>query len=143
MARQELPMSCGAACVRKLLLDAQIDVPEATIREIAGFDAELRITLDGLADAFAALHPGVTYQRGTVLPEHLDRLAYEVPFIVLLRTPSRHFVIVDQVASAEVRVRDPAGADEDPSTGAVAVMEREAFVERWARARYGVIFRRG
>lgn len=141
MVRQELPTSCGAACVRQILLDAGIDVPEAVLREAAGYDAAFGITLDGLRDAFAAHHPGATYQHGTVWPEHLDGLASAVPFIVLLRTPSRHFVIIDEVGPAEVHVRDPAGADEDPSAGAVAVMDRGVFLERWKQARHGVIFR--
>lgn len=135
-------MSCGAACARQILLDAGIDVPEAVLRNVAGFDSDFGITLDGLGDAFAAHHPGATYQHGTVWPEHLDRLASAVPFIALLRTPSRHFVIIDEVGAAEVRVRDPAGTDEDPSVGAVAVMDRGVFLERWRQARYGVIFRR-
>ncbi|WP_437631770.1 cysteine peptidase family C39 domain-containing protein [Sorangium sp. So ce854] len=142
MVRQELPMSCGAACVRQLLLDAGIDVPESALREAAGFHADFGITLDGLRDAFAVYHPGAAYQHGTVWPEHLDRLASAVPFIALLRTPSRHFVIIDEVGHAEVRVRDPAGADEDPSIGAVAVMDRGVFLERWRQAHHGVIFRR-
>jgi hypothetical protein len=33
MVSQELPNSCGAACARQLLLDAGLQVPEATIRE--------------------------------------------------------------------------------------------------------------
>ena len=135
-------MSCGAACVRQLLLDAEIDVPEARIRELAGYDANLGITLDGLGDALAALHPLTTYQHGTLFPEHLDRLVSAVPFIVLLRMPSRHFVIVDAVGPTEVRVRDPAGLDEDPLVGAVVVMDRAVFLARWRQARHGILVRR-
>ena len=36
-------MSCGAACVRQILLDAGIDVPEAVLRDDAGFDADFGI----------------------------------------------------------------------------------------------------
>lgn len=135
-------MSCGAACVRQLLLDAKIDVPEATIRELAGFDADFGIMLDGLKDALETLRPGVTYAHGAISPEQLDDLASLGPFIALLRTPSRHYVIVDEVGSEDVRVRDPAGTAEDPLVGAVAVLERTAFIERWTRAYHGVVFQR-
>lgn len=141
MVRRELPRSCGAACARQLLLDARLDVPEATIRLLAGFEPEFGILLDGLRDALDALHPGVRYAQGTVWPEQLDQLARLAPFIVLLRTPSRHFVIVDQVGATEVRVREPAGTPEAPSLGAVGVMDREVFLERWARAFHGAVFR--
>jgi ABC-type bacteriocin/lantibiotic exporter with double-glycine peptidase domain len=138
-------MSCGAACVRQLLLDADIDVPEATIRESAHFDpvsdAQVGIRLHGLADALQAHHPGASYRHGAVPESELDRLADAVPFIVLLRTPSKHFVIVDEVGPTEIRVRDPAGTDEDPSVGATGVIDRTDFIERWKRAFSGTLFR--
>ncbi|MDC3953084.1 cysteine peptidase family C39 domain-containing protein [Polyangium jinanense] len=143
MVRQELPMSCGAACVRQILLEAQIDVPEATIRDIAGYHPEMPMLLDGLADALTVLHPGATYRHGGVRPEDLDALAGKAPFIALLRMPSRHFVIVDEVGSTDVRLRDPAGTEAEPSVGAVVVMKRATFLERWTRAYNGVLWRVG
>jgi predicted double-glycine peptidase len=56
MVRQELPMSCGAACVRQLLRDAGADVSEATIRDLASFHPEFGMPLEGLRDALNELH---------------------------------------------------------------------------------------
>jgi ABC-type bacteriocin/lantibiotic exporter with double-glycine peptidase domain len=143
MVRQELTMSCGAACARQLLLDAGIDVPEARLRELAGFDPDRGITLDALATALNELHPGVRYKYGTVWPENLSMLASVVPFIALLRTPSRHIVIVRDITETEVYIRDPAGVPGEPAIGLEGVMNKKAFVERWTRAYNGVIFRCG
>jgi ABC-type bacteriocin/lantibiotic exporter with double-glycine peptidase domain len=143
MVRQELPMSCGAACVRQLLRDAGADVSEATIRDLASFHPEFGMPLEGLRDALNELHVAAgAYECGTALPEQFDRFAHVVPFIALVRTPLRHFVIVDEVRWSEVRVRDPAGTPEGPSVGAIGWMDRQAFVERWTRAGNGVAFLR-
>ncbi|MEO5731627.1 MAG: cysteine peptidase family C39 domain-containing protein [Byssovorax sp.] len=142
MVRQELPMSCGAACARRILIDAGIDVPEATIRERAGFHPEIGITLDALKDVLNELHPGARYTSGVVWPENLLQLGGEVPFLALLRTPSRHIVIVDEITASNVTIRDPWGLPEGPGIGAKGLMDREVFVERWTRAYNGVLFRR-
>ncbi|MEP7121659.1 MAG: cysteine peptidase family C39 domain-containing protein [Byssovorax sp.] len=142
MVRQELPMSCGAACARQLLLDAGIDVPEATIRERAGFHPELGILLDSLEEVLNELHSGALYKAGAVLPEGLPQLGRVVPFIALLRTPSRHIVIVDQITASNVTLRDPGGTPGGPGIGACGLMDKEMFVERWTRAYNGVLFRR-
>ena len=134
-------MSCGAACARQILLDAGIDVPEATIRERAGFLPEFGITLEALAEVLSDLHSGARYKAGAVLPEDLLKLGHVVPFIALLRTPSRHIVIVDKITANEVAVRDPSGLPEGPRIGVWAIMDREVFVERWTRAYNGVLFR--
>lgn len=134
-------MSCGAACVRQILLDAGIDVAESTIRELAGYDEELGTFAEGLVGALDRLQPSVRYRQQAVLPEELDALAQRVPFIALLRMPSRHFVIVDRVDLAEVHLRDPAGTGEDTSVGASGVMDRKEFLDRWKRAINGAIYR--
>ncbi len=152
MVRQELPTSCGAACVRQLLLDENIEVTEAKVRESAQFDTQFAametrseavtgIHIDALAGALNTLHDGARYKHGAVLEDHLDRLADIVPFIALLRTPAKHYVIVDQVGPKEIRVRDPAGTDENSSVGANCVMSRTVFLDCWRAARWGVIFK--
>ena len=145
MVRQELAMSCGAACARQLLLDVSVDVPEAVIRDLAKFDpefdAKFGIAADALAGALNKLHRGATYLHGGVAEEHLELLALRVPFIVLLSTPSSHFVIVDEVGAQFIRVRDPAGTAEQPLQGMAGVMDRSVFIERWSRAGWCVIFR--
>lgn len=135
-------MSCGAACARQLLLDAGIDVPEATIRESAGYHPEIGIALEALEEVLNDLHPGARYKAGAILPERLSQLGSAVPFIALLRTPSRHIVIVDEITASNVTLRDPWGLPEVPGVGACALMGREEFVERWTRAYNGVLFRR-
>ena len=141
MVRQELPDSCGAACVRQLLLDAQVDVPEAIIRDIAGYHPNVLLLMEGLVDALTALHPDTSYRQSGVAPEDLDALARTGPFIALLRMPHRHFVVVDEVSSTEVRLRDPAGTEAAPSVGAVVVMDRATFLECWRRAFHGALWR--
>jgi ABC-type bacteriocin/lantibiotic exporter with double-glycine peptidase domain len=142
MVRQELPMSCGAACGRQLLRDIGVDVSEAIVRDLAGFDPGFDIMLDGLRGALDTLHAAGAYDHGAVFPEQLDSLANVVPFIALLRMPSRHFVIVDEVTPSDLRLRDPAGIPEEPSAGAIGWMERAVFVAQWTRAYNGVVFRR-
>lgn len=134
-------MSCGAACARQVLLDAGINSPEAQIRELAGFHPERGIALDALANVLNALHPGAKYRSGGVGPEELSALAHVVPFIALLRTPTKHFVIVEEVTETEIMIRDPAGMPEGPGVGQECVMEREEFISRWTRAINGVLFR--
>jgi predicted double-glycine peptidase len=123
MVRQELPMSCGAACARQILLDAGIDVPESMIRERAGFHPELGIILDALEGVLNDLHPGARYEAGAVWPEKLSQLGAVVPFLALLRTPSRHIVIVDEITASKVTLRDPWGMPEAPALGAWALMD--------------------
>ena len=135
-------MSGGAACARQILLDAEIDVPEATIRERAGYHPDLGISLDALEGVLNDLHPGARYKAGAVLPEGLPQLGRVVPFLALLRTPSRHIVIVDEITASNVTIRDPSGLPEGPGLGAWGLMDREVFVERWTRAYNGVLFRR-
>jgi ABC-type bacteriocin/lantibiotic exporter with double-glycine peptidase domain len=143
MVRQELPMSCGAACVRQLLLDTGVDVSEAAIRELVGFHPELGMLIEGLRDALNDLHAATgAYECGTAKKEQFDMFAHVVPFIALVRTPSRHFLIVDEISLGDVRVRDPAGTPAGPSVGAIGWMDRQAFVERWTRASNGVVFLR-
>lgn len=136
-------MSCGAACARQLLLDAGIDVPEARLRELTGFDPDQGIMPEALAEALNELHPGVRYRAGSVGPEQLPALAKVVPFIALLRTPSTHFVIVQDITETEVYIRDPAGVPDDAPVGREGVLNKAAFVERWTRAINRVIFRCG
>lgn len=143
VVRQEFETSCGAACARQVLLDAGIDVPESRIRELVGFnpDLGLGITLEALARVLDQLHPGARYKSGSVPHEELPALAHVTPFIALLKTPAKHIVIVDEIAEAEVRVRDPAGIPGGPPVGLEGVMDRQVFVNRWTRAFNGVVLR--
>lgn len=134
-------MSCGPACARQLLLDAGIDESEARIRELADFHPEFGVSLDALGKVLDELHPGARYKSGAVEPERLHELASVVPFIALLRTPSKHFVIVQEILETEVRIRDPAGLPSGTAVGLEGVMDRTAFVDRWTRAINGVLFR--
>ncbi len=135
-------MSCGAACARQLLLDAGIDVPEARIRELAGFDPDQGITHDALGAALNELHPGERYRSQSVDPAQLPALAERVPFIAMLRTPSWHFVIVQAISETEVWVRDPAGVSADAVVGREGVMTKETFLERWKEAVNLAVWRR-
>ena len=135
-------MSCGAACARQILLDVGIDVPEATIRERAGFHPEIGIMLDALEGVLNDLHPGARYKAGAVWPEKLSQLGGVVPFLALVRTPSRHIVIVDEITASNVTIRDPWGLPEGPGIGARGLMDRNVFIEHWTRAYNGVLFRR-
>lgn len=142
MVRQELGMSCGAACARQLLLDAGINVPEARIRELAGFDPDQGITHDGVGEALNQLHAGERYRWQSVDPAQLPALAERVPFIAMLRTPSWHFVIVQAMTDTEVFIRDPAGVPANLLLGSEGVMTKETFMERWKEAVNLAIWRR-
>jgi len=138
-------MSCGAACARQILLDVGIDVSEAQLRAFVGFDPALGMgmTLESLASALNEHHPGARYRSGSVAPDQLPSLAEVVPFLVVVRTPSRHIVIVQEIKAGEVIIRDPAGVPEGPTVGLEGVMNKQAFIERWRGAGYGVLFRCG
>ena len=134
MVKQEEATSCGAACVRQLLLDAGVDIPEAQIRTNVGFISGQNIPADWLRDQLNELHQGASYKSATVWPEDLPKLAMVVPFIALIRVPSKHFVIVGKITDDEVLVRDPGSACE-------GVLNRADFVRRWEDAGNGTIYR--
>jgi predicted double-glycine peptidase len=143
MVRQELLHSCGAACARQLLRDAGLDLDEATLRASAGYDPtfpDLGISDQGLCAALNEHHPS-RYVGGTPNPPDLDHLASKVPVIVLVRTPARHWIIVDAIDNDEVRVRDPAGVGSDPR-GASGTLERAELERCWRAARWGTVLRK-
>lgn len=146
MVRQELPMSCGAACARQLLIDAGIgDVAESVIRERAGFAPEHPIWASDLARVLRELHPEATYEAKSVTPETLDAIVARGAFIALLKTPrGRHYVIVAGYSSfdGKVRILDPAGAPGNDNVGAMAVMKLEKFHDLWALATHCAVYRR-
>jgi ABC-type bacteriocin/lantibiotic exporter with double-glycine peptidase domain len=140
MVKQALPMSCGAACVRQLLLDAGMDIAESALREEAHFDPVSGI--DGRALALVLeRHLGPSrYAAGSVPPDQLELLARTVPFLALVRAPGRHWIIVDGLDEEHVYVRDPAGP-ETASVGLEGTMSRGVFLDRWRRAINGAVYR--
>jgi ABC-type bacteriocin/lantibiotic exporter with double-glycine peptidase domain len=142
MVRQELEMSCGAACARQLLLDSGIEVSEERIRTLASFDPTDGTSAGALAHALTELHPGTRYVGGTVFPEHLGALLRRAPFLALLKTPRRHWVLVDRIEGELVLLRDPAGSDEtDSMDGVDAEMDLRSFLERWKSTLNGTVYR--
>lgn len=133
-------MSCGAACVRQLLLDAEIDIAEATIRSDCGFDPVNGIEGIAIVQVLEKHLAPRRYRSGAVLPTQLGLLARSAPFLVLVRAPWRHWIIVDAVAEEYIHVRDPAGL-EATNVGLQGVIQRGAFLERWRRATNGAVFR--
>ena len=117
MVRQELDMSCGAACARQLLLDVGVHMPESVLRERASFDPVNGISAKSLGALLSALHEGVSYDAGAVFPEHLGTLICRAPFLALLGTPrGRHWIIVDGLSDGLVEARDPCGIPEVEAT---------------------------
>jgi hypothetical protein len=148
MVRQELVLSCGAACARQLLLDAGKNVSEAIVREHAGFDHRFPLDAQELGKVLTRLHPdpGATYKGGGVLPQDLQAIAARGPFMALLKVKkSKHWVIVDRVDylafDGIVYLRDPAGSPEDDHVGAEVAMPLDDFLEGWRQAINGVVFR--
>jgi ABC-type bacteriocin/lantibiotic exporter with double-glycine peptidase domain len=140
MVKQALPMSCGAACVRQLLLDAGLDIDEGALREQARFDPVSGIEGRDLARVLE-MHLGPSrYAAGAVPPEQLDLLTRFVPFLALVRAPGRHWIIVDRLDEEHVYVRDPAGPD-NASVGVEGVMLRTVFLDRWRRMINGAVYR--
>lgn len=136
-------MSCGAACVRQVLIDAKVDVDEPTIRAEAGFDPIIGIEGRGIVAVLEKhLHPA-RFTTGSVPPYQLDALALRAPFFALLRTAAgRHWVIVDAIDDERARVRDPAGVPVGPpDVGADAVILRFEFLNRWRLAINGAVWR--
>lgn len=140
MVRQEHELSCGAACVRQLLLDGGIDVPEPRIRELAGFHPQLGGTIaDGLRSALEALHVGHRYAAGAADVRDFEKLLRRAPLIVLL---GKHWVILDRVERGLVHVRDPAGlAGDETGAGFEGVLARDVFDLQWTRGIHQVVFR--
>ena len=133
-------MSCGAACVRQILLDAGIHVPEAKIRELAGFHPVFGIWADGVASALEKLHAGQRYVATSVDLGSAGLLFRCAPFIALL---GKHWVIIDRVEVKLVYVRDPAGLPgSDGAVGVEGVLRREIFDDRWLRGIHQAVFRR-
>lgn len=131
MFRQEKKMSCGAACARRLLHEAGVDLPESTICAAASFSEDDGIWPEDLAAALTLLNPKQPYAGGGIDPPKLERLLSRVPFIAML---DEHYVIVDSANSERVFVRDPAG-------GYDCEMERSRFEELWKRGFHRAIIR--
>lgn len=140
MVKQEHELSCGAACVRQLLLDVGIFVIEQKIQELAGLSPMLGgIYADGIKSALETLHVGQRYRSGSVDIRDFEKLLERVPIIVML---SKHWVILDRVEDGLVYVRDPAGMPGGTGTvGCEGVLVRAAFDEQWTRGTHQVVFR--
>lgn len=138
-------MSCGAACARQLLLDVNINVPEANIIAHTGFSSGSPIWGPPLAEALSHFHSGVIYDAGSVSPMNFNAVLATGAFLALLKTTQgKHWVIVDNYAPthAVVHVRDPAGTPANKNLGAEAVMDLEKFHELWRRAFNYAVYRR-
>jgi len=143
MVRQELAMSCGAACARQILRDAGIEVAESVVRTLADFDEAHPIWAPDLARAMNRLYTGATYQALSLDPGDLDAVLARGPFIALLRvTRGKHWVLIDEIVGGLVHLRDPAGVPENVKVGADAVMDIKKFSERWILAINYVVYRR-
>lgn len=145
MVAQEGSHACGAACVRQLLRDAGHDLDEAQILAHMRHDGTSDIPIDDLRDALNELHPESRFVGGTASLDEgetgaLSRLAQKVPFIALIRSPSRHWIIVDDIKDTEVRIRDPASAPGD-KRGRACTVDRKEFETAWANGLWGIIVR--
>jgi ABC-type bacteriocin/lantibiotic exporter with double-glycine peptidase domain len=139
--KQEHEYSCGAACGRQLLHHYKVAVSEAQVRDLAGFNPEdggIRGVL--LGPALEALQPGARYRVGGIAHGKLEELAGYGPFIARLY---RHWVVVTEVSAVRVVVFDPAGIDNQATSGFVGILERKVFEERLASGASEVIFRIG
>jgi ABC-type bacteriocin/lantibiotic exporter with double-glycine peptidase domain len=140
MVNQELPRSCGAACVRQLGLDIGKDVPESKIRTASKFTPERGINEEHLGEAATRLL-GVLYQGGAdggaLTPEQLVRAASKRgPWIARVK-PGPHYLIVDAVTEEGVCVRDPWGeAGPGSGAGTEGVILLEDFLDCWQAGNY-------
>lgn len=115
---------------------------EDQIRALARFDPMSGTDAGDLAHALTTLHPDTRYAGGTVFPEQISTLLLMAPFLALLRTPRRHWVLVDRIQGDVVHVRDPAGSDESNSTyGLEAEMDLRSFLQRWKSTLNGTVHR--
>lgn len=135
-------MSCGAACARQLLLDEGVDITEIEIRTVSGFTESLGTEARPLAEALSLLDKPNRYSGGAVMPDDLDALLANAPFIALLKIGNeKHWLIVDGVTNDELLLRDPAGTVDYPALGAECTVFRGDFEAAWLRAVHGTVFR--
>lgn len=142
MVRQELSMSCGAACARQLLHGEGVSRSEAELRTAAKFSPETGIDAKNLAAALNELGSARAYRGGAFdyEPEQLLVLMKRVPWLALLRFGrASHWVIVDGLDAEVFKLRDPAG-DGDSPCGAEATVAREAFLDAWRMAVHGFVY---
>lgn len=138
MVSQELPMSCGPACVRQVLADEGIIVTEAQVRAaVPRFNAELGTDAESLAQGAQTFRSGPV-RGGTFEAEGapVDPARLPTPWIARLKPGTGpHYVIVDEVGESAVAIRDPWGAAAPgPGQGMSGTITREAFDELWRNA---------
>lgn len=136
ICKQELDFSCGAACVRQLLLDAGVNVPESDIRSLAEFKEKKGTWAISLAIALDHHLSGPRWLGHSVNENSLDGLLCRAPFIAML---VEHWVIVDRERDGVIHLRDPWGAP-DAKHGRVCTMKRSVFIDRWIDGSTQVVY---
>jgi hypothetical protein len=139
---QELPYSCLAACARRLLLEAGVELSEAAIVAKTGYIEGWGTTCSLVAHALDELHPRLGFGGGAVDPRAVLVLGQLSPWIASLRGDrgALHGVIVDKIEGGVVHVRDPWGLSGPGSgTGTRATIRLADFLEHWHYAANNVI----
>ncbi len=130
MVRQEDPFGCGAACVRQLLRERDIEVSEAELRERCCFVEAEGTRAEDMARVLRELSPG-RWEGGTVERDAIGAIAeHFAPFLAML---DHHWVIVDALGASEVRLRDPHDAAE-------VALPLSTFLDAWDLGLWRVVF---
>jgi len=136
MVSQELPMSCGPACVRQLLKDAGLEISEETIRKLSKFDPKYGTGAHDLANALNKLFKQENlYQGGGVDPEAFNALINRGPWIARVKlSTGPHFVIVDGIKDNQVLIREPWGSNSPGiGNGLAGEIDIDVFKEYWSQ----------
>ena len=144
MVSQELPMSCGPACVRQLLKDAGLDISEEMIRTLSKFKPQFGTQASDLANALnKLLKQEDLYQGGSVEPEAFDALVKRGSWIARVKlSTGPHFIIVDGIKDDKVLIREPWNSHVPKSgNGLACEIDREVFKEYWRRGIHQVVFK--
>ncbi len=143
MVVQELEMSCGAACIRQLLLDDGISHPEAFIRRQTDFNDNLGISVESIASTLNKLNQCQLYRGGGVAESAFEALNLTGAWIVRVKPPTgSHYIIVDGMDKELVLIRDPWGLKAPGSgDGLIAKLALTDFLEYWRKGINQVVFR--
>jgi hypothetical protein len=146
MPNQEEPMSCSAACAKKLLTDCNAVRSESEIRNLACFHPTYGIDPFDLASALNTLHPALKFVGGCVTPRAGQSLEDAIcllsgcgPWIANLHLPTKHSVIVARLENNVLHVLDPWGLNGPGSgCGTEATISMNEFLQRWQPSLHAV-----
>lgn len=137
---QEDAHSCGAACARQLLADANIHLSESKIRDEADFIPAVGTWAPQLARALSMFHR-VKYSGGMpyASPETLRAMVARGGVLVQLR---RHWVIADSLLQEVVSVRDPHPFPDGDEYGSEGDLSWSEFMALWREGQHQMVWRR-